>query len=219
MRNIFLVNESSIVGQQELLAVMAALQLQVNRDFGPLWGIDAQLQIAGRYDSSQEALVILDNTDQVDALGYHTVASRGLPIGFVFASTCRQYNTPWSSCLSHELLEQLADPYCNLIVDAGWGGKAVGVAREVADPTEADPYLIHGVSVSNFVTPAWFDQDAAQLRLDYLYLIQTPLNLRPGGYVSLYRNGHWTQVVDQQKPVSEYRLDKGVQRYSRKGRR
>jgi hypothetical protein len=59
-----------------------------------------------------------------------------------------------STVLSHEVLEMFIDLNCNLWANDG-NGKVYSL--EVCDPVEAPSYTVRGVSVSNFVTPSWFD--------------------------------------------------------------
>jgi hypothetical protein len=73
------------------------------------------------------------------------------------------------------------DPNCNL-----WANNAKGRAYsfEVCDPVEAPTYDVKKVSVSNFVTPAWFDPDAAKTAtFDKLGLLKAPFTILKGGYV------------------------------------
>lgn len=87
-----------------------------------------------------------------------------------------------SSVLSHEVLEMFIDPNCNLWANDGHG-KAYSF--EVCDPVEAPTYVVNGVSVSNFVTPAWFDplSDHATAQYDKLGNLKAPFSILKGGYV------------------------------------
>jgi hypothetical protein len=125
--------------------------------------------------------------------------------------------------LSHEVLEQLADPLVQQCVvvtfpppkphkpphgphhmgdDRGRAQKAA-VAYETADPVEGDEYTIDGVPVSNFVTKAWF-QDATNPvgPFDYLKKLAAPLSLTAGGYVAFSRNlESWEQYTADARPA------------------
>jgi hypothetical protein len=86
-----------------------------------------------------------------------------------------------SSVLSHEVLEMYVDPNCNLWAN---DGKGSAYSFEVCDPVEAPTYTVSGVSVSNFVTPAWFDPLApATAQFDKLGQLKTPFSILKGGYV------------------------------------
>ena len=107
-------------------------------------------------------------------LGYHTEDPGGKLWGVVAAKPeldnggkATTGNWSVSSVLSHEVLEMYIDPNCNLWANDGHG-KAYSF--EVCDPVEAPTYPVNGVSVSNFVTPAWFDplSDPATAQYDKL---------------------------------------------------
>lgn len=131
---------------------------------------------------------VFDDADQPGALGWHS-EDGGVAYGRVFAGPVLDnggdaLTKPLSvaSVLSHEVLETFIDPTCNLLADRGDG---VAIALEVADPVESDSYTIGvsgtAVTVSNFVTPAWFDQQS-QGPYDHLALCHQPFEVRPGGY-------------------------------------
>ena len=101
-------------------------------------------------------------------LGFHTEDQGGKLWGVVAAKpeldNGAQVTTgDWSvsSVLSHEVLEMFVDPNCNLWAN---DGKGSAYSFEVCDPVEAPSYAVNGVSVSNFVTPSWFDPLAARHR-------------------------------------------------------
>jgi len=197
-------NASTVVtSSAEVAKVIAALQKQVSRDFAPIWGIDADLRVvpAGTKPASGEWwLVILDDSDQAGALGYHDVTDQGLPIGKVFAKTDATYGEKWSCTAAHELIEMLVDPNINLTVfdESSAGGRLY--AYEACDACEAEKfgYKIDGVLVSDFVFPSWFESFRKSGQFDFMKKISKPLQLLSGGYIGVYdvRNGSgWTQVT------------------------
>src|SRR5882724_10615097 len=102
------VNESTVVSDEDAAKVVAALQIQVTEHFAPAWGYGAELGLlpvgAARTPGAWQ-VIILDNSDQAGALGYHDLTSDGLPIGKVFAKTDKDNGLSWSVTASHELLE------------------------------------------------------------------------------------------------------------------
>ena len=178
--------------------------MYVLQDFAPAWGRDAALAFIP--SGSQPAsgswwLVILDNSDQAGALGYHDLTSEGLPLGKVFAATDKQFGANWTVTASHELLEMLADPDVNLTAFVQFGETTARLyAYEVADACEADSYgyKIGNTVVSDFVYPAWFESFAlAGTQLDQQRQIQSPFELLPGGYISIFdisTGGGWQQI-------------------------
>lgn len=179
-----------------LADVVAALQVQVDRDFLPLWGVRAQLVAGGRKPRGAWQVIVLDNSDQAGALGYHDLTTTGQPLGKVFAATDKQYGLSWTVTLSHELLEMLVDPDVNLC--ALDEARSRLYAYEVCDPVEDDSlgYDINGVQVSDFVAPQWFEPGATVGPYDFKRVLSSPLELAAGGYISVlkFRSGYWTNL-------------------------
>jgi hypothetical protein len=107
------INESTVLADTDVVPVVAALQKQVTNDFGPVWGTATQLSILPKGNQPPSGswwLVLLDDSDQANALGYHDLTAEGLPIGKVFAASDLKAGTSWTVTASHELLEMLGDP-------------------------------------------------------------------------------------------------------------
>ena len=205
-RQIAVVNQSTTVSAADFAACCAALQVQVDRDFAPAWGglgcqlVPAQGQPGTPQAPAGETIYVLDDSDQAGALGYHELTQAGVPVGFCFAKTTLDAHLPWQPTLSHELLEQLADPYVQTAVVAqSFQGKPAAIAYETGDPVEADSYDIDGVPVSNFVLPAWFeDNPVPSGRYDFLQKLTAPLTLTAGGYVAYTTDlRNWAQYMPQ----------------------
>jgi hypothetical protein len=116
---ISVINESTVLTDAEVTPVVSALQKQVTNDFGPVWGTAAQLTIIPKGTQPPTGswwLVMLDDSDQANALGYHDLTTEGLPIGKVFVASDLKAGTSWTVTASHELLEMLGDPNINLTV-------------------------------------------------------------------------------------------------------
>ena len=63
---------------------MAELQVEISRDFAPVWGSDAVLEFVSRDGTPDPAtwwLAILDDSDNADAVGYHSTTPTGMPLG------------------------------------------------------------------------------------------------------------------------------------------
>jgi len=112
-----------------------------------------------------------------------------------------------SSVLSHEVLEMYIDPNCNL-----WSndGKGSAYSFEVCDPVEAPTYDINGVSVSNFVTPSWFDPLAApHAQFDKLGHLTKPFSILKGGYVVYESAGQEKQKFGDEFPAWRREMKSG----------
>ena len=212
---ISVINESTVLTDSEVVPVIAALQKQVTNDFRPVWGTDAELTIVAKGAQPPAGswwLVLLDDSDQANALGYHDLTTEGLPIGKVFAASDLKAGNSWTVTVSHELLEMLGDPNINLTVfvqNSETGG--ILYAYEVCDACEDDSlgYQIDNVLLSDFVYPSWFESFRAEAsgstQFDRMHKIQTPFQLLAGGYIGTFNitagNG-WTQSTAEKRPVS-----------------
>jgi hypothetical protein len=177
------------------------LQTQVDRDFAPLWYVGAKLEFCRKNGPPPRAgswwLVILDDADQANAVGYHDVTPQGLPLGKVFAKTDAESGHTWTITSSHELLEMLADPWMNRCCLGLIGGNQKVLAYEVCDPCEDDgfSYKIGPTSVSDFVTPAWFEENSTAVQFDFCGFVKRPLQILPGGYIGAYDGTDgWSQI-------------------------
>ncbi|GAA2228412.1 hypothetical protein GCM10010430_05120 [Kitasatospora cystarginea] len=224
-------NESRTLTDDEVKAAIPALQTQVSRDFAPVWGTDAQLSFAAPAALSDDSwwLVVLDDSDQAGALGYHDVTSNFLPLGKVFAGTDKKYGQQWTVTASHELLEMLGDPDIDLVVfDQPTGTTGRLYAMEVCDAPEAEEYAykIGDTLVSDFVHPSWFQPHAANgngnadgAGFDHGGFIKKPLELLPGGYIGVFdvsSGTGWTQQTGSESPAYANRPHVGSRRERRR---
>jgi hypothetical protein len=191
---ISVINSSTVLTDNQVSDVVPVLQKQVTQDFYPVWGVDAQLTFVPSTsdpDPSSWWLVILDDSDQANALGYHDITSEGLPLGKVFAGSDMKFGSNWTVTASHELLEMLGDPDINLTAFVQTSDTAGTLyAYEVCDACEADQYAyqIDGVDVSDFVYPAWFEsfRKPSSTQFDKQNQITQPFQLLDGGYIGVF---------------------------------
>jgi hypothetical protein len=203
----------SRVADAELSAALAAIQIQVNRDFQPEWGATTILaaqqmtspQSTVQIDAAQDAIIYLgdevqDPSSGIDSLlGHHYLTNPGVPFGFVFLDACRRRNLEWSVILSHEVLELLADPQASLRVlgpdPTNPDANAVAFELEVCDATEMDWYPIGTVKVSNFVTQRYFGRNGKSAATNFRRLPLQPFSARPGGYAQ-YHDSDGVQILN-----------------------
>jgi hypothetical protein len=205
MPNIDLVNESTEASDQMIKWLMAALQIQVTRDFAPVWGAPAQLFFVPKRGTPNPAhwqLVFLDNADIAGALGYHDLTASGLPLGKVFIRTTELDNSAWSVTASHELMEMLVDPWVETAaVLLNNDGTGTAYAYEVCDACELDSfgYVINDFKMSDFVTPEWFNPPTLTGGpFDFRGHITAPLQLLTGGYIGaidITSSSGWQQIL------------------------
>jgi hypothetical protein len=220
MISIDIINETTMITDADMLQKIKAIQAQVDIDLPKAWAVSPiKLYPVSKGQSPTKNhwwIVLLDNSDIAGALGYHTLTNQGLPCGKVFPGTCIQYKTDWGVDLSHEVLEALIDPYCQLCAQDENG---VFWAYEVGDPVESDASgyhkLVEGVQVlvSDFVYPAWFDPSATGKQFSHNNSVTQPFTLASGGYASqlLVGASSWSQVFgDTIRPMKV-----GTRRYQR----
>jgi hypothetical protein len=223
---ISVINESTVLSDNDIPPVLAALQQQVTEDFCPVWGTNAELKIVARGlqpPSGSWWLVLLDDSDQANALGYHDLTSEGLPIGKVFAGSDLKAGTSWTVTASHELLEMLGDPNVNLSVFVQSTNTAgVLYAYEVCDACEDDSlgYRIENVLLSDFVYPAWFEsfRSEGSTQFDRMNKMKNPFQLLTGGYIGIFNvtaGSGWTQKTDQRPTSTLHRGTVGTRRERR----
>jgi len=169
--------------------------------------------------------LILDDSDQAGALGYHDLTREGLPLGKVFAATDLKFRTNWAVTASHELLEMLGDPNINLNVFIQ-SNSATGrlYAYEVCDACESDQfgYNIGNVLVSDFVYPTWFEdfRPANSTQFDQGQHITQPFQLLAGGYIGMFdvtSGSGWQQLTARKEDLRiEMRGNVGSRRERRR---
>ena len=201
LRQVALVSQSKVVRLAEAAQVGAALQKQVSRDVGPIWSVDATVDVFGELSEVPlgywPVLVRDDVSAQFGAAGIHLDTARQ-PFALV------QADPGWALAASHEVLEMLVDPYGDRLVAGDAPREARDHGRveylvEICDPSEAAEfgYTVNGVRTSDFYTPAFFDPvPVAGVRYSFTGAVKAPRQVLRGGYLS-WRNPldtHWYQL-------------------------
>ncbi len=173
--------------------LLAALQTFVDDHFVPVWGTPAKLVKTTTFRKGAWALAFLDDADVANALGYHDLTPDGLPLSKVFVKSTLAVKQRVSVTACHELAEMLVDPAINL---AAMGPGNVFYAYETADAVEEVEFTIGGIAMSDFVYPAWFEgfRKPGSAQFDHVKKVRRPFQILAGGYMSIFKNGRWTQV-------------------------
>ena len=187
---------TKLLTESEVEAFVMSQQVQIDRDFGPIWNTFADIKMAKTDEDITKyawQVLLLDNTDQANDLGYHDEnGSNGEPRAKVFVQTTLDYGLQWTVTASHEILEMLVDPKITNTVIYG----QFQYALEVCDPCEDDKfaYEIAGLNMSAFVTPQWFAQKSGtQFSFPQINEIKMPFDLAPGGFISR-RKWNWNSA-------------------------
>jgi hypothetical protein len=197
---VFFENLSTTVPQADLDTALPAWQIAVSRDLAPWWGTDATLTDDPQYAASANMVVrIEDEADCLGCLGYHDVIDNR-PTSKVFAGTSAENGQSWQLVASHELFEMLVDPWVNSLTS--WHGRMWLV--EVCDPTESGfySYMVNGVVVSDFITPAWYGSSRGR-PVDFTRWLRKPGAIGKHGYASYKTDDGWGQVFGFGAPWSD----------------
>jgi hypothetical protein len=205
-RHVALVSQTEHVALEQLVVAAAAIQKQITRDFGPIWGIDADVAAFGKLADvplGYWPIILRNDIHEQGAQGIHLNKKNGQPFALV------QVSDNWTLTTSHECLEMLADPSGNR-TQAGnsvmRGQGRVAYLVEVCDPCEAADfaYSVNGVPVSDFYTPNFFDPVGAPSgRYSFTGAITQPHQVLNGGYLSWVdpeSNNLWQLFVSNNEP-------------------
>jgi hypothetical protein len=184
---IAIVNKSSRIADDVLAFAAKALADQVI-ECALAWNIEPTP--VAFYEGEQglpardvRIMAIVDDIDVPGAAGYHD-----FELGVVYARVQgTEDQNALTTCLSHECLEELVDPYCNQ-----WRRMPDGrsTALEACDAVQADAYAMPAIimkeerriALSNYLLPKWFDP-AATGNFDRMGVLQAPFAMSPGGYL------------------------------------
>lgn len=181
---------------------VAAQQIQIDRDYAPVWGGGAKCLFVPQGFSMPPGAwecLLLDHSDDPEALGYHDVTADGTPLMKVFVGDDMRDGMAWSVTASHEVIECLGDPDISRTIPVtGADGISLEYARELCDCCEDEEfaYPINGVLMSDFAFPSWFDPDGVA-PFTFRKSVDAPFALAEGGYIGVRERapkvGEWTQ--------------------------
>jgi hypothetical protein len=178
-----------------LTAVAAALNIQVTRDLPQFWSVSATVDYLPNPHRIPQGVwpVQLVKSLPPGEGGYHMTKHKQPYAKVIFTPGSEE----WTVDASHEIVEMLVDPFGSRlqpslsiqivndqIVD---GDGKFEYLVEACDPCEADAYTytIDGISVSDFITPHFYDPHATTgARYSFTGAIQRPRGILPGGYIS-----------------------------------
>jgi hypothetical protein len=195
-RRLAVVNQSSKnITLAEVTAVAAALQIQLDRDFEPAWGVHATVAAFDRNEKIPPSYWPMRIVDQpVGGLGIHLDRNHQ-PYAEIMATR------DWSVTASHEMLEMLVDPFGNKFIsapdiDPAADQHLVHYLVEVGDPCEVYSYDVQGIALSDFITQEYYDVHApVGTSFDFLGRLTKALEVPGGCYISWIdpEDQHWHQ--------------------------
>jgi hypothetical protein len=96
-------------------------------------------------------------------------------------------------------------------------------AYESADPVEALSFDVHGMPMSDFVYPSYFEDfhKARSVRFDQMNKVTRPFQILAGGYQIIFKNGKWSQMFGSEAKKRNFAREdrRGHRSEERKGRR
>jgi hypothetical protein len=186
----------------EITQLAAALQIQVSRDFSPIWEVDATVSAFTALNDvplGHWPVIVKEDIGDPGAGGFHLDKSNQ-PYALV------AYDDSWTLTVSHETLEMLADPFGNRTVpgpslDEAHATDRVSYLVEVCDPCEDSSfsYSINGIVVSDFITPHFHDPAfTSGARYSFTGAITEPRQVLKNGYISWEDPtlGFWYQLTN-----------------------
>jgi hypothetical protein len=200
---IYVRNETNgFMKDDEIASLIPAVQRQVTEHFEPVWGIGARLLFAKRRvpRDAYQIVVYEQATSEADKefIGYH-FSPEGYPIAGILAREDMSDDGTISETLSHEVLEMLVDPACNL-----YAHRSSGVGRperiyfyEVCDPVQCVHYKLDGVKVCNFVYPSWFEDnwEPGSRWFDHRHQLESPFQILPACYAEVYESKRGSMTI------------------------
>jgi hypothetical protein len=196
-QTIYVRNISTFVSNKEVAAAIPAFQAAIDKDFGPIWNIEAKLVFIDSrpVPKNAESVNLINKADIPGALAYHEL-KYGTPDSKVFVGLSKYLGYSWQVDFTHELFEMLVDPGTGSMF-INWGTNRYWFG-EVCDPVESDKdsYVRDGVHISDFVTPRWFGIPTPNgAGFDYRNRVQAPGQIDFGGYAQYYKGGVWYIVT------------------------
>lgn len=202
-------SEDSSINRPLLDEIAHALEFQLMAHYAPMWQSDG-VQVRAFTDpmnlgigSDACPLLVFDDTEQADSLGYHSVDPLGRAYGRAFwplirekGGTLKEGAMSLSATLSHEALEMVANPYVNFWADLPDGTQE---AVELCDRVQADSYRVGGVSVSDFLGPRAFRPGPGPY--NWLQSLKSPFEIRSGGYAIRRSGGDIFPVFSETVPA------------------
>jgi hypothetical protein len=191
-----LIDTTGQIDPETMTRAAAALNVQVTRDLPQFGPISASVSyLPGKHAVPQGVwpVQIVKSLPPGEG-GFHTTKKNNQPFAKVILTPD---SSEWTVDASHETIEMLVDPSGNRLqtstsIEIVKGAIVDGTGTfeylvEACDPCEADDctYQIDGISVSDFLTPHFYDPHVIPgTRYSFTGALTKPREIRQGGYIS-----------------------------------
>lgn len=217
VRTIYVRNTSAFVTDAEVRDALPAFQEALNKDFAPIWHTRARLVFIGARmpPPGAERIQLVDFPNCFFCAGFHAMTHGGTVYSEIGVAPVLG---DWHITFSHELWEQLVDPYADdylLKARSVTYDDGTKYLVETADPVEAPQFAYirlsrsrRPIAISDFVTPAWFDPSSRGF-WDFTGHVRRPLQILKGGYQIVWRDGEWNTINNFNQVVDDEREAEG----------
>lgn len=200
---IAVLRKTSLVSLSDAQRMTAACAAQLRMHAAQLWGRPCPEAHFVADDASLASdmypICLFGSASEAWQAGYETETPTGHAYGAVLVSEILAAgggmltgDLSIATELSYELLSHFGDPGCAQYAE---GPDGTDHAIEIAAPARGSSYLLHGVSVSDFVLPSWYDEaPAAGAMIDYMGKLTTPFSMTLGGHLLVRKGG---QVMER----------------------
>lgn len=202
---IAVINQSTCMDDNAVETIAAAVQAQVTDHLEPAWELPPGATLAFVPKGSEPPprvaqCVVLDDSDQANALGYHEITKEFQPLAKCFVRSCMNLGVLPSVDISHEVLEMLVNPHLENTALRTMGSQASRwYFREACDAVQDDrdgyTYGTIGLQVSNFVLPGFYEVGSVG-PWDHLGQLKAAYEIKIGGYLAYYDIGLKAWVQD-----------------------
>jgi hypothetical protein len=184
-------NWDTALTDDEIDRGVRALQVQLDRDFSPHWGVTARVRALRPVEPTPGLFgLALHAGTSASAGARFEATSAGLPQAEVFLGDLPP-GRQWTHPASRELLQLLVDPVVSRAVyradDDGTHAHRL-YAHEICAPCSGydHGYDVDGWRVSDFVHPAWFGGHSSRGTFDHLGRIDRAWGVLDGARVFAY---------------------------------
>lgn len=242
MKQFAFVNLSKYLTNENVELIRRAVNVQMARDVTEAWHLSPRpVTVYPRLKDVPVGSIrhyFLDDPDQADLLGYHSVDPDGNAYIKTFVKpildaggTILHGSLSVSVTASHECCETAVDESSSMfatipdgtILPDGRTALHELIAYEVCDPVEGTSYevpLVNApvVSVSNFVFPGYF-VEGYKGQCDFCNLVKEPFGILPESYIILLGNDGIYSNVFSRSTFPSWKVDLKTHAASRRSQR